>query len=237
MNQEQSQVVITSRPQTSPAAPGLTTPYIFFGPFHVDLQRQQLYRKGVRIKLPRRTLLVLIALLERPHEVVTREDIRRKLWPNSPAIRYEANVNTTVNRLRHFLDDSFDQPAYIQTIPREGYSFIATLRYSDKPAPISVPSSNETKLPELPAHSGLSLDFRYLNASLVTVFVGTLFLAGVLLGVNVAADLSSKPLAQIHAWAALCLLVLSIVTLSVLYKVKGHTVSHEMSVVDDPKRA
>ena len=98
--------------------------YLSFGSFAVDLKREELFKDGNRIKLPGKVYQTLVALLERPGEVVSREDLRMKLWPEGTYVNYDANVNTTVNKLRLALGDSPDQPMYVETIPRQGYSFV-----------------------------------------------------------------------------------------------------------------
>jgi DNA-binding winged helix-turn-helix (wHTH) protein len=98
--------------------------YLSFGGFAVDLKREELFKDGNRIKLPGKVYQTLVALLERPGEVVSREDLRMKLWPEGTYVNYDANVNTTVNKLRLALGDSPDQPVYVETIPRQGYSFV-----------------------------------------------------------------------------------------------------------------
>lgn len=98
--------------------------YVTFGTFTVDLKREELFKDGNRIKLPGKVYQTLVALLERPGEVVSRDDLRTKLWPEGTYVNYDANVNTTVNKLRLALGDSPDQPIYVETIPRQGYSFV-----------------------------------------------------------------------------------------------------------------
>ena len=101
--------------------------FLSFGSFTVDLKREELFKDGTRIKLPGKVYQTLIALLERPGEVVSREDLRAKLWPEGTHVNYDANVNTTVNKLRLALGDSPDKPIYVETIPRQGYSFVGTV--------------------------------------------------------------------------------------------------------------
>jgi DNA-binding winged helix-turn-helix (wHTH) protein len=101
--------------------------FLSFGSFMVDLKREELFKDGTRIKLPGKVYQTLIALLERPGEVVSREDLRAKLWPEGTHVNYDANVNTTVNKLRLALGDSPDKPIYVETIPRQGYSFVGTV--------------------------------------------------------------------------------------------------------------
>lgn len=98
--------------------------YIYFGPFRVDQQRQEVSRDGARIKLQGKVYQTLLALLEKPGEVVTREELRMRLWPDDTHINYDANVNTTVNKLRRALEDSPDEPAHIETISKKGYRLL-----------------------------------------------------------------------------------------------------------------
>src|SRR5256885_3080340 len=111
--------------------------YARFGAFQLDLQRQELFKNGERVRVPWKVYQVLDTLLERPGEIVTREALRARLWPADTHVNFEANVNTTVNKLRQVLGDSNEESAFVQTIPRRGYSFIAKVEYTDK-----VPSSS-----------------------------------------------------------------------------------------------
>src|SRR6266481_2770738 len=106
--------------------------YIYFGPFRIDQQRQEVTRGGARLKLQGKVYQVLLTLLEKPGEVVTREELRMRLWPADTHVNYDANVNTTVNKLRQALGDSSDQPLYIETIPRKGYCLLVQPEVSDK---------------------------------------------------------------------------------------------------------
>src|SRR6202165_3120637 len=108
--------------------------YVLFGPFRIDQQRQEVTRNGARLKLQGKVYQVLLTLLEKPGEIVTREELRMRLWPSDTHVNYDANVNTTVNKLRQVLGDSPDQPVFVDTIPRKGYSFVANIEYLDQPA-------------------------------------------------------------------------------------------------------
>jgi DNA-binding winged helix-turn-helix (wHTH) protein len=98
--------------------------YLCFGQFQVDLQRQELFKEGSQVRIPSKVFQVLLALVERPGELVTREALRARLWPDGTFVNYDANVNTTVNRLRLALGDSPQKPIYVETIPRKGYCFL-----------------------------------------------------------------------------------------------------------------
>ena len=98
--------------------------YVCFGPFRVDQQRQEVSRDGARIKMQDKVYQTLLALLEKPGEVVSREELRIRLWPDDTHVNYDANVNTAVNKLRRALEDSSDEPTYIETISKKGYRFL-----------------------------------------------------------------------------------------------------------------
>ena len=108
--------------------------FMRFGPFQVDQQRQEVSKNGSRLKLQGKVYQVLVALLEKPGEVVTREELRQRLWPADTHVNYDANVNTTVNKLRQALGDSTDKPIYIETIPRKGYCLVVQTETSDAPS-------------------------------------------------------------------------------------------------------
>src|SRR5215472_19224226 len=108
--------------------------YVRFGSYELDLRRQELFRESLRVALPRKVLEVLLILIEKPGDVVTREALRARLWPPDSHVNYNANVNTTVNKLRQVLGDSTNQPAFVETVPRRGYAFVARTEYSNQPS-------------------------------------------------------------------------------------------------------
>ncbi|MCP5112958.1 MAG: transcriptional regulator, partial [bacterium] len=100
---------------------------IRFGPFEADFSAGQLWKNGLKIKIQEMPLRVLACLLERPGDVVTREELREKLWAKDEFVEFEHSLNTAVNKLRSALGDQAEQPRYIETIPRRGYRFIGTV--------------------------------------------------------------------------------------------------------------
>ena len=96
-----------------------------FGVFEVDLRAGELRRNGSKVKLQEQPFQVLAMLLERPGEVVTREEIQQRLWPSDTFVDFEHSINAAVKRLREALDDSADNPRFIETLHRRGYRFIA----------------------------------------------------------------------------------------------------------------
>lgn len=106
-----------------------------FGPFEADLPAQELRKHGVRLRLPGQSFQILKMLLEKPGELVTREEMRAALWPADTFVDFEHGLNAAVNRLREALGDDADSPRYIETLPRRGYQFVAPLK---QPVPIEV---------------------------------------------------------------------------------------------------
>lgn len=100
---------------------------IRFGPFELNVRAGELRKGTARIRLPDQPLQLLLILLERPGEVVLREDIRNRLWPGSTVVEFDHSINAAARRLRDALRESADQPRYIETIPRRGYRFIGCL--------------------------------------------------------------------------------------------------------------
>src|SRR5882757_5919208 len=99
-----------------------------FDVFAADLRTGELFRDGQRVVLPNQSFLALAALLERPGELVSREALRARLWPDKRVVEFEQGLNAIINRLREALGDSAGQPKFIETLPRRGYRFIAAVR-------------------------------------------------------------------------------------------------------------
>ena len=95
-----------------------------FGTFEVDLPAGELRKSGVKLKLSGQPFQVLTILLERPGEVVTREELQKRLWPNT-FVDVDHNLNTAINKIREVLGDSAESPRFVETLPRRGYRFIA----------------------------------------------------------------------------------------------------------------
>src|ERR687898_34411 len=96
-----------------------------FGVFELDVHSGDLRKRGVRVNLPDQPLQVLTALLERPGELVTRDELRQRLWPIDTFVDFEHGLNAAVQRLRDTLGDSAGTPRFVETVPRRGYRFVA----------------------------------------------------------------------------------------------------------------
>jgi DNA-binding winged helix-turn-helix (wHTH) protein/Tol biopolymer transport system component len=106
---------------------------IRFGLFELDLKAGQLSRNGTKLRLPQQPLQVLAVLLERPGEILTRDELRQRLWPSDVFVDFDHGLNKSIQKLRDALGDSATSPRYIETIPRVGYRFIAPVRNGARP--------------------------------------------------------------------------------------------------------
>ena len=120
------------------------TTVVRFGVYELDLAARQLRKNGARIKLQDQPFRVLQLLTERPGEIVTREELREKLWPADTFVEFDHSLNTTIQKIRQALGDSPNVPRYVETIPRTGYRFVAPVEAAraqplppePKPAPL-----------------------------------------------------------------------------------------------------
>jgi len=184
---------------------------IRFATFAVDLPTRELRKSGLKLRLHGQPFEVLAMLLEKPGELVSREQLRERLWPTDTFVDFDHGVNTAINRLREALGDSADNPRFIETLPRRGYRFIAPVESSAPPAQAAPPvgSTAPETLPVLAAKadkaSGKWKKFAGILATMV------------LLGLVVAANvgdfrhrlLGGQPRTQIQ-----CIAVLPLVNLS-----------------------
>ena len=108
-----------------------------FGPFELDVRRGELRKEGRRIRLQEQPFQILQRLLESPGEVVSREEIRRRLWPDDTVVEFDHSINVAIKRLRDALRDSAEKPRYIETVARRGYRFIGELDAVGRPAQVA----------------------------------------------------------------------------------------------------
>jgi len=125
-----------------------------FSAFEVDLRSGELRKHGIRLKLQDQPFQLLALLLEHPGDVVTREELRHKLWAADTFVDFDTGLNSAIKKLRDALGDSAEEPRYIETLPRRGYRFIAQVENGDVPASAAVeenaapiPSSEPTPTP------------------------------------------------------------------------------------------
>jgi DNA-binding winged helix-turn-helix (wHTH) protein len=104
-----------------------TNRMVRFGVFELDLSAGELRKNGRRLKLQEQPFQVLASLLERPGHVVTREQLRQRLWAADTYVDFDRSLNSAVNRLRETLEDSAQEPRFVETLPRRGYRFVGRL--------------------------------------------------------------------------------------------------------------
>jgi len=168
-----------------------------FGVFELDLQRAELRKQGVKIKLQEQPFKVLQLLLEDPGQIISREQLRTYIWPANTFVEFDQGLYSAMARLRDALGDSSESPRFIETVARRGYRFIAPVR-ALVAAPLGENAKNRRPLTARPR----TLVFRRLAASLLAGLLGGALLIGLLLGFNVAGvrqwllQQSSRPITQ-----------------------------------------
>jgi len=128
-----------------------------FGTFELDLRAGELRKHGLRIRLQEQPFLVLATLLEHPGEVVTREELQKKLWPADTFVDFDHGLNKTINKIREALGDSAESPRFVETVARRGYRFLAEVKAADT-APVHSlePATQPHPGAEGPEHAGLA---------------------------------------------------------------------------------
>ena len=112
---------------------GLNHENFTFGDFEVDLRLGELRRRGEKVPLQEQPFQVLAVLLQRPGELVRREEVRRQVWPEDTFVEFDHALNTAIKKIRIALGDCADSPTFVETIPKRGYRFVAEVRAQDKP--------------------------------------------------------------------------------------------------------
>src|SRR6476660_5618974 len=125
-----------------------------FGLFEADAAGGQLMRNGVRIKIQDQPFRVLLVLLERPGEIVSREELRQRLWSEGTYVDFDGSLNVILKKLRAAIDDDSENPRFIETVPRRGYRFIAPVSVAPVAlaAAAEVPPAPARTVEEVPVH-------------------------------------------------------------------------------------
>lgn len=105
--------------------PRNSSPRLRFGQFEVGLSEEKLFKRGLPVRIENQPFQILAALLEKPGDVVGREELRTRLWPSGTYVDFDEGLNTAIKKLRHALGDSADAPVFVETVPRRGYRFLA----------------------------------------------------------------------------------------------------------------
>src|ERR1700747_1332605 len=169
-----------------------------FGSFEVDLRSGELRKNGMRLRLSGQPFQVLAILVDRPGEVVAREEFHSKLWPADTFVDFDHGLNNAVARIREVLDDSPDTPRYVETIPRRGYRFIAPV--ADIPSPRVSPLAAEPTIspaptitrPDASGHSLPPVERRFASSRLQVLLGGVALLAVFAVGLVLYRGRSAK---------------------------------------------
>jgi DNA-binding winged helix-turn-helix (wHTH) protein len=111
-----------------------------FGPFELDIDAGELRRDGRRVKLQPQPFRLLILLTSRPGSLITREEIRSDLWPDGTFVAFDQAVNFAIKQIRDAIGDAADRPVYLETVPRQGYRFVAPIA-GNPPASAAAPAA------------------------------------------------------------------------------------------------
>lgn len=159
------------------AFPGNGATRVRFAEFEIDLRSGEVLTNGSRSVLSEKPLQLLAALLEIPGELVTREELKRRLWGSDTFVDFDLSLNKTVNRLRESLGDSADQPRYIETLPKKGYRFIGAVDWSGRQIQASI------AVPTVPSDSrqktGKSLPFKLLIGIVLVLSIALIIALGI----------------------------------------------------------
>jgi DNA-binding winged helix-turn-helix (wHTH) protein len=107
----------------------MEAPILCFGAFEVHVRAGQLRKHGLKIRIPEQSFQILVMLLEHPGEVVLREEIRDRLWPNDTVVEFDHSINAAIKKLRQSLGESAQEPRYVETLARRGYRFLGEVEF------------------------------------------------------------------------------------------------------------
>ena len=183
--------------------------FVRFEGYQVDLQTGELRKNGTKVRLSGQPFQILALLLEKPGELISREELRTKLWPDEVFVDFDHSLNTAVNKLREALCDSTNDVRFIETLPKRGYRFIGPIETRDKPATPQVALVPPALAPSAPPNRLNRLHITLKHALALFVIV----LAGLLTGLYVyprrARTPSNRVVPAIHSIAVLPLKNLS----------------------------
>jgi TolB-like protein/DNA-binding winged helix-turn-helix (wHTH) protein/Tfp pilus assembly protein PilF len=155
--------------------------FVRFEGYQVDLQTGELRKNGTKVRLSGQPFQILALLLERPGELISREELRTRLWPDEVFVDFDHSLNAAVNKLREALCDSTSDVRLIETLPKRGYRFIGLIETRDKPATLQVALAPPGPAPPAPRNRLNRLDIRLNHVLALSVLV----LAGLLTGLYV----------------------------------------------------
>lgn len=127
------------------AVPQSNSRIVRFGVFQLDCSAGELSKSGVKLRLQGQPFQILLLLVDRPGEVVTREELQQKLWPSDTFVDFDHSLNTAINKVREALGDSASSPRYVETLARRGYRFIAPVQTEAPAVDASRPSPRQSE--------------------------------------------------------------------------------------------
>src|SRR5262250_3348620 len=161
-------------------APASSTDRVQFGVFELDLRRAELRKRGIKVKLQEQPLKVLQVLLENPGQIVSREELRSRVWAANTFVEFDQGLYSAMARLRDALGDSSDNPRFIETVARRGYRFIARVNA------IGAPQGDIPGAPKVDSRRGEALWLRPMLLNVIAGLVGGALLLAILLEFNIA---------------------------------------------------
>ena len=165
-------------------------PLIRFGAFEADLRAGELRKHGLKLKLQEQPFRILAMLLQRPGQVVTRDDLRKKLWDGDTFVDFDSGLNKAMNRLREALADTAENPRFIETLPKRGYRFIARVEKGGNIGENGPTTVGTQSLPPTVTADDANLVLPLVDARLVQVRTPKVFTWGVGLVLLMAAVLT-----------------------------------------------
>src|SRR5947209_16776280 len=144
-----------------------------FGAYELDVAERDLRKNGSRVRLQEQPLRILTALVKKPGQLVTREDLKQRIWGNDTYVDFDQSINKAVNRLREVLNDNASHPRYIETVPRQGYRFVAYVTDAN--------TSGELQQATVPTETSYPHGRRriFLTSAVITALISLAWLASV----------------------------------------------------------
>src|ERR1035438_7003046 len=153
-----------------------------FGPFELNMGEDALLRNGTRVKVQDLPYRLLVMLVERPGEIVTREEVQRRLWPENTFVEFDNSLGVAIRKVRDALDDDVDTPRYVETLPRRGYRFVAPVTVTGSETPAQANAADDARREAASASgvepqalrvaTGSSKSRYWVSAALVLLLVG-----------------------------------------------------------------
>ncbi len=194
--------------------PPTTRRVVRFGLFEADFTAGELRKNGNRVRLQEQPFQVLAALLESPGDVVTREQLRQKIWPADTFVDFDHSLNTAINKVREALGDSATNPRFVETLARRGYRFIAPVTVengTNSPSPTAISAVETVPSPEIHPELDVPIPHRGLTRTLF-VLIQLMYLVFYIEALIHVHALGRIVVDDLPGWAAIALLVIIVIT-------------------------